>query len=238
MSKLTEHLRLSAAGSTDGGDAVRAFLPRFLWVLRDFTVQMKAGNKQLSPKEYLEKALSQGPEATQATRSQIKRFFPERECLDMPMPAKDADDMGALDSLPDDHLSDLFLRKVHVLRDNMVFKQAPSKKMDGVELDGGMLASVAATYVELVNREETPALGDTWQRVVRDRNEGAIAAALSAYEAAAAAAREQRATAAREAVAARLRELCSDVGASADGIDSLPGAWLAWVASPCPVRLS
>lgn len=136
VSKLTEHLRLSAAGATDGGDAVRAFLPRFLWVLRDFTVQMKAGSKQLSPKEYLEKALSQGPEATQATRSQIKRFFPERDCLDMPMPAKSAEDMGSLDSLSDDHLSDLFLRKVHVLRDNMVFKQAPSKKMDGVELDG------------------------------------------------------------------------------------------------------
>lgn len=88
-----------------------------------------------------------------------------------------------------------------------------------------MLASIAATYVELVNREETPALGDTWQRVVRDRNERAIADALSVYESASAAAREQRAANAREAVAARLRELCSDVGATMEVVDALPGAW-------------
>ncbi|NXX96884.1 GBP1 protein, partial [Centropus bengalensis] len=60
--KLTERVKLKAAPEESEGDLEEAeqlvpFLPTFVWAVRDFTLQLERGRKDISEDEYLEFAL-------------------------------------------------------------------------------------------------------------------------------------------------------------------------------------
>ncbi|NXL93677.1 GBP3 protein, partial [Alectura lathami] len=54
--ELTERLRMRAEDPNPAADFVRIF-PGFVWVVRDFTLQLRADGRDISEDEYLEKAL-------------------------------------------------------------------------------------------------------------------------------------------------------------------------------------
>ena len=84
---LTKHIHVqSRSGSEeDDGQQFSAFFPSFLWVVRDFMLQLKGPNgRPIDPKQYLEKALK--PQAgmgddqfkTNKIRMMLSSFFQER----------------------------------------------------------------------------------------------------------------------------------------------------------------
>lgn len=69
------------------------FFPNFLWVLRDFSLELVDQNgKQITPKEYLENALAlhKGISDTVQEKNRLRRlicqFFPERNCFPLVRP--------------------------------------------------------------------------------------------------------------------------------------------------------
>jgi hypothetical protein len=69
------------------------YFPSFMWVVRDFTLQLvDQEGEQISPKEYLEKALSNqkgfsdSVEQKNRIRRLLKSFFTDRDCVTMIRP--------------------------------------------------------------------------------------------------------------------------------------------------------
>ena len=91
---LTKHIRVRASAATSGGGSsssgdsaseLNSFFPNFLWVVRDFGVKLESGGRKITSREYLENALKpeEGDESTDQTnavRTLIRSFFPERDC--------------------------------------------------------------------------------------------------------------------------------------------------------------
>ncbi|NWI35142.1 GBP1 protein, partial [Sula dactylatra] len=62
VTKLAEKVRLKAApeesaGEVEDSEKFALFFPRFVWAVRDFTLQLEANGKEISEDEYLENAL-------------------------------------------------------------------------------------------------------------------------------------------------------------------------------------
>jgi len=97
--------------------------PRFLWVVRDFSLRMvdKAGNA-LTEGNYLEKALEVMPGDSEAVqqknslRRQISTHLKYRDCATLVRPVEDEKDLQQLNSLADEELRPEFLVQVKALR--------------------------------------------------------------------------------------------------------------------------
>lgn len=77
------------------------YFPSFLWLLRDFALRLvDKENNPISAKEYLENALhSASKDASKnEIRESILQVFTNRDCLTLPRPVEDEDDLQNLDS--------------------------------------------------------------------------------------------------------------------------------------------
>jgi len=94
---ITKHIHLKSTQSQiDSGegetadDSLSDYLPSFLWVVRDFALQLvDEEGEQLSSQEYLERALTEkGPadDPKNQVRRALKRYFKERQCQTMIRP--------------------------------------------------------------------------------------------------------------------------------------------------------
>ena len=93
---LTKHIQIKSSGiSQDDVDPEEyaKYFPSFMWVVRDFTLQLvDQEGEQISPKEYLEKALSNqkgfsdSVEQKNRIRRLMKSFFTDRDCVTMIRP--------------------------------------------------------------------------------------------------------------------------------------------------------
>jgi hypothetical protein len=97
-----------AAASSDDDAAVAAeaarFAPSFLWLLRDFYLDLSDEGRPITPREYLEAALRLAPGAgpAVASKNQIRRsiagLFPSRDCFALVRPVNDEKQLQQLDS--------------------------------------------------------------------------------------------------------------------------------------------
>ena len=71
--------------STSSEEDLAPYFPPFVWLLRDFSLDLQVGDKKLSPKEYFESALenkagtSRRVEERNRIRSSLRRLFQRRE---------------------------------------------------------------------------------------------------------------------------------------------------------------
>lgn len=138
--------RLASAGSisggggddvsgADGGGAggavddreVSAFFPTFLWVLRDFSLELRDDDgSPLSPRDYLEACLqpqggfSSDVQARNRTRRVLTSFFKERDCATLLRPLDEEAGLQRMDSLPESALRPEFRRQMASLRAHLV----------------------------------------------------------------------------------------------------------------------
>lgn len=84
---LSKNLHIQAENTEEEDpDELAKYFPKFLWVLRDFTLQLKdAYDNPINPKDYLEnalsmqKAISEKIESRNRIRRLIKHFFTDRD---------------------------------------------------------------------------------------------------------------------------------------------------------------
>lgn len=101
----------SAASDETDIDEYGAYFPSFMWVVRDFTLQLvDQEGEPLTPKEYLEKALeiqkgfSDSVEQKNRIRRLLKSFFKERDCCTMIRPLTREEDLQNLSNMELDEL--------------------------------------------------------------------------------------------------------------------------------------
>ena len=161
--------------------------PTFLWVLRDFVLDLKdEDGNDISPDEYLEHVLEETyadhPRAEEhnAIRANLKRFFPERYCATLIRPSDDERDLHNLKSDPD-LLKPEFVKQIDDLR-NFILNQIGVKTVGDIALTGTDYLSVASKFLEAINEGAIPRIEDSWAAVVESQLSNGYSRALKSYE--------------------------------------------------------
>src|ERR1044072_2038340 len=94
--------------------------PKFLWLLRDFALELKENGREISENEYLENRLSNFSKSTnernRKVREALLKYFQQRELLTMVRPVEDELLLGKLDKLEWEDFRDEFRRKASILK--------------------------------------------------------------------------------------------------------------------------
>jgi hypothetical protein len=191
--QLIQKIRVHAEGAaaeSQGAAELAAFFPKFVWLLRDFQLELKdEAGRELTPTQYLEECLRAQPGTSAAvaeqnsTRAAITRLFPQRGCIALPHPTLGtALPPSALKKLPTlDKLAPDFRDGVLDLKQQAAMT-AP-KTVNGTPLDGPMLLHLADAYVGAINGGALPTISTAWQAVLVIANQQAAEAAFAHYQA-------------------------------------------------------
>uniref|UniRef100_A0A8C4YGH9 GB1/RHD3-type G domain-containing protein n=1 Tax=Gopherus evgoodei TaxID=1825980 RepID=A0A8C4YGH9_9SAUR len=132
VSEISTHIRTKAQaqdGFEDDSQYSR-FFPKFIWAVRDFTLELKLNGREVTEDDYLENALVRRKgftkEVTQYNlpRDCLRNYFPIRKCFVF-VPPVAGEEMSQLCTLPDSALHPQFLAQAtrfceYVLRESQV----------------------------------------------------------------------------------------------------------------------
>ena len=179
VTNLSKELQKSAQDVGQGGESSssssgpdRLFSPGFLWVVRDFALQLRDDTgKVIGAREYLEDALQpaaagRGAEGKNRIRSCLREYFPDRDCFTMVRPCTNESQLQNLDAMPNKQLRPEFVAQAEELRDK-IFAAAVARPMHvkGYPLTGAMLGMLCESYVTAVNDGRVPDIKDAWTYV-------------------------------------------------------------------------
>ncbi|KAI9141250.1 guanylate-binding protein [Paraphysoderma sedebokerense] len=186
--ELTKKIKASAE-QDDKQDpyALRTFFPKFMWLLRDFSLDLVMDGKKVSPPEYLENALKQLPgdgpevESKNKIRECIRTFFDDRTCYTLKRPVEDEEQLQSLGSLKMSDFRPEYLAEVRNLIE-YIYKKVTPKTLYGCCLNGSMFNQLARNYVEAINSGSVPVIKNAWENVVRIQCQYAVDSALKTYK--------------------------------------------------------
>lgn len=171
---LTKHIHIKSQQSDDpDGEDYAAYFPAFMWVVRDFSLQLVSPEGDpIPPKEYLERALMPQKGFTDAVedknriRRLLKNFFKERDCFTLVRPAPNEADLQRLAEIELEDLRSEFVEQVMILRKKIVNKVKP-KMLNGKCLSGQMLANLLGSYVTSINEGAVPSIETAWSYICK-----------------------------------------------------------------------
>ncbi|RLN66335.1 hypothetical protein BBJ29_002597 [Phytophthora kernoviae] len=186
---LTKYIQAKAHAETvDDGTELSVFFPDFLWVVRDFTLQLKEDGCQVTSREYFESALKQQPPLTDEVvqknriRSLLSTFFPSRDCVTMVRPLSDEALLRELIKQPYESLRPEFREQMDMLTNKLSTLLKP-KTMMSKTLNGSMLVSLAENYVAAFNSGSSPVIASVWDRVLESQCDQALESAKQVFQA-------------------------------------------------------
>lgn len=165
VASLTEHVRVTAGEATDA-DALAECFPHFVYVARDFSLQLVGEHgEEVDSTTYLNQSLrvrGDSDSSKNKVRTAINALFPEhkRSCVCMVRPCTNESDLQLLPTLSDAQLRPEFLLKVDAIRDTIM--QTPPSSHGGMAVTGPLLARLACLYVDAINNGAIPAIRDSW----------------------------------------------------------------------------
>ena len=117
---LSKFIKLKSNESETDPEELANLFPSFLWVLRDFSLQLiDDDGENITPKEYLEKVL-EGTKNIQDPKNKIRKliksYFKDRDCFTMVRPLTNENQLQNLEELPPEKLRPEFLEEIISLR--------------------------------------------------------------------------------------------------------------------------
>ena len=186
---LSKNLHIQAENTEEEDpDELAKYFPKFLWILRDFTLQLKdAYDNPINPKDYLEnalsmqKAISEKIESRNRIRRLIKHFFTDRDWFTLVRPTEEEINLQGLQLLPDSELRPEFVDAARRLR-SKIFKRVKPKLLNGKFITGEMLLELWYSYTRAVNKGSVPSIKSAWSYVCLNEWQRAIDSAIQVYE--------------------------------------------------------
>jgi hypothetical protein len=184
------HIRSTGDGKETDVTELQQYVPAFMWVVRDFTLQLKkmgANGRSLSPRDYLDHALkdqkgmSKDVFKKNTVRRMLRSIFPEKDCVTLVRPIAEEEKLKDLSSVPWSELRDEFRQGVKRLREK-VFSNLQPKKLFGKPLTGPMLLELVDSYLHAFNTGGFPTITNAWDRVVTGQCREGIVVAMKAYD--------------------------------------------------------
>jgi len=169
--QMTERIRVREEAKGEGGrkeslNTLAAFFPSFLWILRDFSLELRnAQGDPISENEYLEHALRPVPVGPQSRRgleeknrirSAIATVFTHRQCVTMVRPVVDERELQRISSKPAG-LRPEFKQQIERVK-QLIIDMAQPKSLEGVMLNGKAFVALAQRYVDSINSNTIPTI--------------------------------------------------------------------------------
>ena len=177
---LTKNIQLSSDASKQDDNALAAIFPSFIWIVRDFSLQLVDQNQQqITPKEYFERALldqkgnSESIVAKNNIRSHLRTFFKDRDCETMIRPLANEKQLQSLSKLKLESLRPEFVQQVETVREK-ILNNVKVKELNGKVLNGNMLVELARQYVTAINNGSVPNIENAWSFICKSENNKAF----------------------------------------------------------------
>ncbi|KAG2864068.1 hypothetical protein PC116_g7365 [Phytophthora cactorum] len=174
--------------------ALSPHFPPFVWLLRDFLLDMQIDGNDLTANQYLEKALDARDVSTTAsestkmrqiernrTRASIRVLFGRRECLTLVRPVTDERDLRRAAELSDVKLRPEFVEQMSAVRRRLLSSVA-AKELLGKTLNGPQVAQLVQCYTDTMNSGAVPDIKAAWEYVSDATCQAALAAAIELYD--------------------------------------------------------
>ena len=186
---LTKHIHLKSQNADEvDSDDYSKYFPSFLWVLRDFTLQLVDGDgESITAKGYLEGALDMQKgftdevEQKNRIRRLIQTFFKERDCYTMVRPLTNEEQLQSLERKDLKELRPEFIEQVMDLR-KRIFKNAKVKVLNGKQLTGDMLSGLLRNYVSAINEGAVPNIENAWTYICKSHCQKLFDACFRQYD--------------------------------------------------------
>ena len=196
VTQLSKHIQVKSSGGEGegggGGDPgeLDKFFPDFVWVLRDFTLNLvdEYGNP-ITEHEYLENALMEEPGFSEEVfeknrvRELVTAFFKRRDCCALMRPAEEEEDLNALQTAATSNVRPGFLKQVDALRSKMLGMLNP-KTVNSKPMNGPMLGTMISAFVASINAGDTMTITDAWDAVIQMQGQRALEQALEGFRSA------------------------------------------------------
>ncbi|CAI5742182.1 unnamed protein product [Hyaloperonospora brassicae] len=193
IANLAKHIRVSAASTGESDDdadvrQLHSFFPSFLWVVRDFTLELvDEDGDPISSSDYLERALADQPRTPanierNRTRTMMKDFFRERDCITLVRPVHDESKLQQVDELPIKDLRPEFQQQLRAVKQIVYGDSLQPKKLHGKPLTGSMFAGLLQAYVAAMNSGGVPVITSAWEGVTASESRKAMTSAAEAFK--------------------------------------------------------
>ncbi|CAL9778213.1 unnamed protein product [Musa acuminata subsp. burmannicoides] len=187
VTEMTKHIRVRASGGKTSASELGQFSPVFVWLLRDFYLELAEDNRKITAREYLEIALRsmQGGGrdllAKNEIRESIRALFPDRECFTLVRPLNNENDLQRLDQIPLDRLRSEFRSGLDALV-KYIFERTRPKQVGATVMTGPILAGITQSYLDAINNGAVPTISSSWQSVEEAECRKAYDAAAEIYK--------------------------------------------------------
>ncbi|XP_076139387.1 guanylate-binding protein 3-like [Alosa pseudoharengus] len=193
VTEITNLIQVKSDGASNDDDddpdecEFVCFFPNFVWAVRDFTLERKLDNEEVSEDKYLEFALQPKKGRTKQvsnynfTRDCIRNFFPTRTCFTFPFPTL-PNNISRLESMAEADLDPGFLNVAGRFC-SYIFAESRVKTIKGgQEINGNCFSHLVKNYVDTINNGEVPCLEKAVIAMAEIENHSAMNEALRLYE--------------------------------------------------------
>ncbi|XP_057749590.1 uncharacterized protein LOC130968376 [Arachis stenosperma] len=186
VTQMTKHIRVRASGGKASVSELGQFSPIFVWLLRDFYLDLTEDNRKITPRDYLELALRpvQGSgkdiAAKNEIRDSIRALFPDRECFTLVRPLNNENDLQRLDQISLDKLRPEFRAGLDAFT-KFVFERTRPKQVGATMMTGPVLVGITESYLDALNHGAVPTISSSWQSVEEAECRRAYDSATEAY---------------------------------------------------------
>ncbi|XP_058107098.1 uncharacterized protein LOC131250797 isoform X3 [Magnolia sinica] len=172
VTEMTKHIRVRASGGRTTASELGQFSPVFVWLLRDFYLDLAEDDRKITPRDYLELALRpmQGGKdvATKnEIRESIRSLFPDRECFTLVRPLNNENDLQRLDQISLEKLRPEFRSGLDALT-KFVFERTRTKQVGATVMTGPILAGITQSFLDAINNGAVPTISSSWQDYKRN----------------------------------------------------------------------
>lgn len=186
VTEMTKHIRVRASGGKTSASELGQFSPIFVWLLRDFYLDLTEDNRKITPRDYLELALrpvqggGKDVSAKNEIRESIRALFPDRECYTLVRPLNNESQLQRLDQIPLEKMRPEFKSGLDALT-RFVFERTRPKQLGASVMNGPMLAGITQSFLDALNHGAVPTITSSWQSVEESECRRAYDSATEAY---------------------------------------------------------
>ncbi|RXN34795.1 guanylate-binding 1-like protein [Labeo rohita] len=191
VAELADNIKIRSTETADEEEDENSkfvqFFPSFIWVVRDFTLELEIDGKKVTEDKYLEfalqlkKGVSQKINNYNLPRQCIRNYFPSRNCFVFPSPAS-PENMKRLESLQERDLVPDFLEVTSRFCNHIFYNSVVKTVKGGHRVTGKLLGHLAEIYVDTISSGKVPCLDNAVIALAKLENQTAVQEALKVYQ--------------------------------------------------------
>jgi len=151
--------------------------PKFIWVLRDFVLDKidPETGEEISSNEYLELCLrnktlnyrnnNKKSNENNLIRENIIKYFKDRECITLPRPVDQEEDLHKLNEIPFNELKHNFREEFLNLK-GKIYENSKIKKIGNKKVNGPILVGLLTSFINSLNSKLIPNINTAIDNII------------------------------------------------------------------------